>query len=165
MAIKTILAVLAFATSSSLFFSPAFAQEERSRCGAASYHPNEYTCYGNTTLCPTVFGLPTKPCGDSGGCYSPGHHSCGEDGTLHDLPNASSPFTLAAWGVRKAYQNQTVRACGGYLAFGANARSCHACTAAGGTNCASYKNSTVFLPDGRMVSGLTFYLSPVISLT
>ncbi|KAK3987101.1 hypothetical protein QBC44DRAFT_344142 [Cladorrhinum sp. PSN332] len=147
MSIKTFFTALAAAGT--FLFSPALA-EDRLKCGEASYFPSEYTCHNEKTLCPTQYSLPTKPCSGSGSCYSPEQFTCGEDGTLRDLPDAASPFTLSIWGARSAYRNQTVKACGGYLAVGANARQCHACTAAGGTNCGSYKNATVFLPDGKM---------------
>ncbi|KAM7197153.1 hypothetical protein V8F33_005812 [Rhypophila sp. PSN 637] len=143
----------ALAAASSTFFAIPVVAEDRLKCGEASYFASEYTCHNEKTLCPTVFGLPTKPCSGSGsgGCYPPQQYSCSEeDGILRDLPEALSPFTLSVWGVRKAYQNQKIKACGGYLAFGANARQCHLCTAAGGKNCGSFKNETVFLPDGRM---------------
>ncbi|KAM7202931.1 hypothetical protein V8F20_004178 [Naviculisporaceae sp. PSN 640] len=164
MSIKNLFAALAVAASSNLFYSPALAQG-LSKCGEATFYDNEYTCYNDKTLCPTVYGLPTKPCGATGGCYSPERHSCdAKDGTLRDLPEATSPFTLAVWGVRKAYQNKTINACGGMLAFGANARQCVVCTAAGGTNCGSYKNQTVFLPNGQMNSavpgGQYWYVHP-----
>ncbi|KAK4164635.1 hypothetical protein QBC43DRAFT_352737 [Cladorrhinum sp. PSN259] len=160
---QTLLASLA---TTLLFFScPVFA-DERLKCGEASYYPSEYTCHNNDgggrtpTLCPTVYGLPTKPCGNSGGCYAPEQFSCDstkEDGVLRDLPETSSPFVLRTYGLRTAYRNQTIRACGGYLAIGANARECHACTAAGGKDCGQFKNATVFLPDGRMNSAVPFH--------
>ena len=156
MSIRTILAALAAA--STLLFSPALAEDHK-KCGEATYLPSEYTCYNEKTLCPSQYGLPTKPCSGSGGCYPPEQFTCGEDGVLRDLPEATSPFTLSTWSVRTAYQNQILRACGGYLAFGANARQCTACTAAGGTNCGSYKNATGFLPDGKMVCFLFLFFS------
>lgn len=146
---RTTLAVLALATN--LFFPAPVLAEEKATCGQAAYYPTEYTCHNDKTLCPTLYSLPTKPCPGSGGCFAPEEFSCSDDGALKTLPEATSPFTLTVWGVRSAYRNQVVKACGGYLAVGANARQCHACTAAGGTNCGSYKNQTVFLPDGKMV--------------
>lgn len=145
MAVKRVVAVLALATS---LLATSVLGEEQAKCGQASYYPSEYACYDNKTLCPITFSLPTKPCG--GGCYSPEQYSC-EDETIKDLPEATSPFTLTFSGVRKTFQNLNVKACGRYLAVGANARECHACTAAGGTNCGTYQNSTVLLPGGEMV--------------
>ncbi|KAK4228635.1 hypothetical protein QBC38DRAFT_414159 [Podospora fimiseda] len=147
MSIRTLLTALAAATT--LLF-PLILAEERQKCGEASYFPSEQTCYNDKTLCPKQYSLPSRPCAGSGGCYLPQEYTCGDDGILRDLPDATGPFTLAVWGERFAYRNQTIKACGGYLAIGANARQCHACTAAGGTNCGSYKNATVFLPDGKM---------------
>ncbi|KAK4182605.1 hypothetical protein QBC35DRAFT_546658 [Podospora australis] len=162
MTIKRVL-TLALAAAAANFFSPVLA-EELATCGQATYYPTEYTCHNDKTLCPTQYSLPTKPCAGSGGCYPPEQFSCGEDGVLRTLPSATSPFTLTVWGVRSAYRNQTVRACGGYLAIGANARQCHACTAAGGTNCGVYRNQTVFLTDGRMASAVPghqyWYINP-----
>ncbi|KAK4664065.1 uncharacterized protein QC763_500245 [Podospora pseudopauciseta] len=158
MAVKRIVAVLALATS---FLATSVLGEEQAKCGQASYYPSEYACYDNKTLCPITFSLPTKPCG--GGCYSPEQYSC-EDETIKDLPEATSPFTLTFSGVRKTFQNLNVKACGRYLAVGANARECHACTAAGGTNCGTYQNSTVLLPGGQMASDVPghqyWYINP-----
>ncbi len=120
-------------------------------CGTAQYFPSEYTCYGNRTLCPVVYSLATTPCSSSGGCYSRQMFSC-EGGRLQMLPMATGPFTLTAHGTRPTYQNMTVKACGGYLAVGANARQCTSCSGAGpGVQCESYGNNAVLLPDGQMV--------------
>ncbi|KAK4448677.1 hypothetical protein QBC34DRAFT_101981 [Podospora aff. communis PSN243] len=138
--------------------------EEAETCGTASYFPSEYSCYNNTALCPKVYGLPTVPCAGAGGCYSPHTHSC-SDGALKSLPPATSAFTLTAWGVRTTYQDKIVKACGGYLAIGANARECTACDASRpGVNCASYGKKTVLMPDGSMAvdvnGGQYWYVDP-----
>lgn len=125
--------------------------EETQTCGAANYFPSQYTCYNNSALCPKAYSLPTVPCAGSGGCYSPRELSC-SDGVLRSLSKASSPFTLTAHGVRAAYQNKPIKACGGYLAIGANARECTSCPAGrAGVNCASYGRKTVLMPGGAMV--------------
>ncbi|KAK0649902.1 hypothetical protein B0T16DRAFT_138061 [Cercophora newfieldiana] len=124
--------------------------EETETCGVASYFPTEYTCYNNTSLCPKIYSLSTVPCAGSGGCYSPHSFSC-SDGVLRSLPKASSPFTLTAHGVRATYQDKYVKACGGYLAIGANARECTSCPKGqAGVDCASYGRKTVLMPDGAM---------------
>ena len=133
------------------FIAPLRAEETKT-CGVATYSPSEYTCYNDSALCPTVYSLPTVPCSGSGGCYAPQAFSC-EGGTLKTLPKASSPFTLTAYGTRRAYRGLAVKACGSYLAIGANARECTSCTkAAPGVQCSSYKGKTVFLPGGAMVN-------------
>jgi hypothetical protein len=167
MALKSFVSLLAAASSSLFVLSPApAAAEELATCGTTPYFPSEYTCYNDRTLCPFQFSLPTKPC--AGGCYSPEQFEClmpsgkgkgknndREDlGVLRPLPEATSPFTLTVWGPRSIFRNMTVRACGGYLAVGANARQCQACTAVGGTDCEKYSNVTALLPDGRMVSAM-----------
>jgi len=127
------------------------ATEDTASCGSAEYFPSEYNCYNNSALCPVTFSLPTKPCSGSGGCYSPYSHSC-DAGTLKSLPKATSAFTLTAHGTRPTYRNMSVKACGGFLAVGANARECTSCRdAPAGVNCKSYGGRTVFLPDGKMV--------------
>jgi hypothetical protein len=127
-------------------------------CGTANYHPSEYTCYNNTALCPKFYGLPTIPCAGAGGCYSKHSFSC-SDGALQSLPPAKSAFTLTAWGVRGTYQDKPVKACGSYLAIGANARECVSCDATvPRVNCTSYGKKTVLLPDGGMVRSLRTFL-------
>ncbi|KAK3356588.1 hypothetical protein B0T25DRAFT_589166 [Lasiosphaeria hispida] len=138
--------------------------ENIATCGTAAYFPSEYVCYNDTALCPTVYGLPTVPCSGSGGCYAPQALSCNM-GTLGTLPKASSPFTLTAFGTRETYRNVPVKACGNYLAIGANARECTSCTGAGpGIQCSSYKGKTVLLPDGSMAAdvpgGQYWYVNP-----
>lgn len=137
-----------------LFLAALVASEETATCGSASYFPSEYTCHNNTALCPRVYGLPTAPCAASGGCYSPQAFSCSSDGTLRTLPKATSAFTLTAFGTRNTYFNQSVKACGGFLAIGANARECTSCRPGPGASvdCAGYGRKTVLLPDGSMVS-------------
>ena len=126
--------------------------EDMDSCGEASYFPSEYTCYDNSTLCPITFNLPTVPCEGTGGCYASEMFSC-KDGELETLPEATGPFTLTAHGTRPAYQNLTVKACGNYLAIGANARECTSCAGAGpDVQCETYRNNTVLLPNGKMVS-------------
>jgi len=129
-------------------------------CGSATYFPSEYTCHGNSTLCPRVYGLATLPCSSSG-CYSPQAFSCSADGSLKNLPKATSPFTLTAFGTRTTYFNQSVKACGGYLAIGANARECTSCRPGVGVSvdCAGYGRKTVLVPGGEMVS----FFSPLHS--
>jgi len=120
-------------------------------CGAAEYIPSEYTCYNNRTLCPVVSNIPTFPCEGTGGCYGKERFSC-EGGSLKNLPPATQPFTLTAHGVRPNYKNLTVKACGGFLAVGANARECTSCNNAGpNVTCSSYGNQAVLLPNGQMV--------------
>jgi len=137
--------------------SPARAQaqsEALQTCGAARYFASEYSCFGNQTLCPVMYNLPSIPCAGAGGCYAPQMFSCA-GGRLETLPAASTPFTLTAHGTRPTYQNLTVKACGGFLAIGANARQCTSCTGAGpGVQCASYGNKAVLLPSGEMVGTL-----------
>ncbi|KAK1770213.1 hypothetical protein QBC33DRAFT_567560 [Phialemonium atrogriseum] len=138
--------------------------EDMDSCGEASYFPSEYTCYDNSTLCPITFNLPTVPCEGAGGCYASEMFSC-KDGELETLPEATGPFTLTAHGMRPAYQNLTVKACGNYLAIGANARECTSCAGAGpDVQCESYRNNTVLLPNGKMSvdvpGGQYWYVDP-----
>ncbi|KAL2270702.1 hypothetical protein VTJ83DRAFT_73 [Remersonia thermophila] len=181
MVLTSLVSLLAAASSTLLLVAPGpVAAEDRLTCGDATYFPSEYKCYDNRTLCPIQFSLPTKPCAGSGGCYPPEQFSCeapsgkgkgkgkkeGEGkGILRTLPEATSPFTLTVWGTRQTFRNQTVKACGGYLAIGANARQCHACTAVGGTDCGKYANVTALLPHGRMNSGVAnpqyWYVDPL----
>jgi len=121
-------------------------------CGGADFLPTEYVCYNNKTLCPIINSLPLSHCAGTGGCYAPQQFSCGEDGVLRTLPKTTKPFTLTAWGSRSAYRGQEVRACGNYLAIGANARVCTACPKNSGVECAKYGGKTVLWPDGKMVS-------------
>lgn len=141
--------ILAVATAALGLMAGVWA-EDTELCGEAAFYPSEYTCYNNTSLCPITYSLPTVPCGTSG-CVAPQAIAC-EAGKPKTLPKATSPFTLTAWGVRGTYRNQPVKACGGYLAIGANARECVSCIGAGpGVDCKSYKGKTVLLPDGAMV--------------
>lgn len=148
MAAARVLAALAMAATMA---APALA-EELQTCGAASYYPSEYTCYDDSAICPIIHTLPTAHCSGTGGCYAKEQFSC-EDGTLKSLPDATSPFTLAAYGARPNFANMTVNACGNYLAIGAGARQCTSCSPGSGakTNCSEYGNQTVLLPDGQMV--------------
>jgi hypothetical protein len=131
--------------------------EDTKPCGTASYFPSEYTCYNNATLCPIMYSLPSYPCG-SNGCYVKEQFSC-EAGQLKGLPKATTPFTLTAHGTRATYQNLTVKACGNFLAIGANARQCTTCNGAGpGVKCNEYENKAVLLPNGDMVSCALVYL-------
>ncbi|KAK5651923.1 hypothetical protein OQA88_11582 [Cercophora sp. LCS_1] len=137
--------------------------EDTELCGEAAFYPSEYNCYNNTALCPIIYHLPTVPCGASG-CVAPQAVAC-DSGKLKSLPRAISPFTLTAWGTRSAYRGQPVKACGGYLAIGANARECISCNGAEpGVDCKSYKGKTVLLPDGAMASdvrgGQYWYVNP-----
>ncbi|KAK0702163.1 hypothetical protein B0H67DRAFT_558480 [Lasiosphaeris hirsuta] len=152
----------AFALAASLLVTSN--AEDTATCGAATYFPSEYSCYNDTALCPTAYSLPTVPCSGSGGCYAPQSLSC-NGGILRTLPKASSPFTLTAFGTREPYRNVSVKACGNYLAIGANARECTSCTGVGpGVQCSSYKGRTVLLPDGSMAAdvpgGQYWYVDP-----
>jgi hypothetical protein len=130
--------------------------EDMKSCGAATYYPSEYTCYNNSSLCPIMYSLPSVPCSGAGGCYASEMFSC-EGGSLKSLPKASGPFTLVAHGTRATYQNMTVKACGNYLAVGANARQCTSCSGAGpDVQCANFQNRTVLLPSGEMVGFTPF---------
>jgi len=145
----TIRAIAALAMTA--LFATHTSAENAQVCGAARYFPSEYSCYNNSALCPTAYSLPTLPCAGSGGCYSPQAFSC-DGGVLRSLPKATRPFTLTAFGTRQTYDNKLVKACGGYLAIGANARECSSCPAsAKGIDCSSYGRKTVLLPDGKMV--------------
>jgi hypothetical protein len=146
-------AVLALAA---ILVSTPTAAEEMKTCGSASYFPLEYTCYNNSALCPISFTRPSVSCG-AAGCYAPEQFSCEDGTTLKTLPDATSPFTLTAFGNRPGFGNMTVKACGNYLAIGANARECAACSSSAaakpGVNirCSEYGNRTVLLPGGQMV--------------
>ncbi|GAB1309881.1 Endo-1,3(4)-beta-glucanase 1 carbohydrate binding domain-containing protein [Madurella fahalii] len=161
MAVARVLAAVAVAAAVA---APVLA-EELQTCGAASYYPSEYTCYDDSALCPVIHTLPTAHCSGSGGCYAPEQFSC-EDGTLKSLPDATSPFTLAAFGARPNFGNMTVNACGNYLAIGAGARLCTSCSPAPGAKvqCSEYGNQTVFLPGGQMAADVPghqyWYVNP-----
>jgi len=43
-------------------------------CGAAYYHPAQYTCYEGDFLCPMINGKATLRCGED--CYLPDRYSC-----------------------------------------------------------------------------------------
>lgn len=150
------LAVLVLAGPTALVRAQAQWTEALQTCGAARYFASEYSCFGNRTLCPVMYNLPTVPCAtgavDGGSCYAPEMFSCAPGGKLETLPAASTPFTLTAHGTRATYRNLTVKACGGFLAIGANARQCTSCAGAGpGVQCAAYGNKAVLLPSGEMV--------------
>lgn len=153
MAAARALAVLALAVG---LAAPVILAEELRTCGGASYFPSEYACYGDSALCPIIHGLPTAHCGGSGGCYAREQFSCDDGGALRTLPEATSPFTLTAFGARPGFGNMTVKACGGFLAIGANARQCTSCSPGPGANvqCAEYRNQMVLLPGGQMVTAL-----------
>ncbi|KAK3314342.1 hypothetical protein B0H66DRAFT_607568 [Apodospora peruviana] len=123
-----------------------------SYCGDAPYFPSEYTCYDGAKLCPISYGIPTLPCAADGACYHAGMYECGRNG-LQLLPEASAPFTLTVQGALPRLQNQAVRACGNYLAFGAGARECTFCVNAPPQyDCKTYANHTVFLGNGEMAA-------------
>lgn len=124
--------------------------EDLESCGEARYYPSEYTCYADNTLCPMLFGLPSRPC--NGACYPGEMYNC-DSGHLRILPEASGPFTLTAHGIHPNVDGQLVRACGNYLAIGAGARMCTWClNAPPQYDCGSYQNKTVLLAGGEMVS-------------
>ncbi|KAF2149042.1 carbohydrate-binding module family 52 protein [Myriangium duriaei CBS 260.36] len=62
-------------------------------CGFARYHPDEYTCYDGTFLCPILNGQATQRCGPD--CYSPQMYSC-TNGHLVQVPLASSGDDVCA---------------------------------------------------------------------
>jgi hypothetical protein len=129
--------------------SPALAEDLKS-CGEAPYYPSEYTCYSNSTLCPVTLGLATLPCDKA--CYHGEMYQC-VSGKIRLLPEASTPFTLVSHGMSQHINNQTVKACGNFLAIGAGARECVSClNSPPQYECGTYQNKTALLPNGEMVS-------------
>jgi hypothetical protein len=120
--------------------------EDLKFCGEARYYPSEYTCFNNSILCPVAFGIANQPC--NGACYQREMYQC-DAGNLKLLPQATSPFVMVARSTSQNVNGQVVKACGNYLALGADARLCTSCT---GPDCSTYRNKTVLLPSGEMVS-------------
>jgi hypothetical protein len=141
--------VLSYFLSVALFSIQVHGEDLKS-CGEARYYSSEYTCYEGNVLCPTVFGLPTLPC--NGACYSNKMYECAS-GNLRLLPRATSPFTMVAHSTGTRSNGQIVKACENFLELGPGARICTSCRDAPlSANCGGYKNQSVLLPNGEMVS-------------
>ncbi|KAK1750367.1 hypothetical protein QBC47DRAFT_438686 [Echria macrotheca] len=146
MALRLGLAFLALAAG-------VLAQEGEQLCGGAPYWSSDYTCYDDSVLCPVSYGIPTFPCG--GACYHREMYRCVAGTSLRLLPRAAGSFGLTVQGTVSYAHSQEVRACGGYLAFGAGARECTSCVPElAPKNCAAYQNKTVLQTDGKMGSDL-----------
>jgi hypothetical protein len=100
--------------------------------------------------CAKDAGLATALCGSI--CYTPELFQC-VDGNLQQGPIEKEPFMMTAHSSDISVDGKPVTACGYYFNIDDPAKTCVWCyNALPVYDCSTYKNQTVLLPSGLMVS-------------